>query len=107
MRFKFRSPKRDESVDASRLSSIEKPLRSAIADVEREREGLAHRLKDARNQASMLMGTDLFEHRDREQAKEDKLSQSEQELVSAARRMRELDAQKVHLQRILEVLKQR
>ena len=30
--------------------------------------GPAHRLKDARNQASMLMGTEPFESRDREQA---------------------------------------
>jgi hypothetical protein len=107
MRFKFRSAKRDESVDASRLGSIEKPLRSAIADVEKEKEGLARRLKDARNQASMLMGTEPFENRDREQAREDKLSESEQALVSAARRMRELDAQKEHLQRVLEALKQK
>ena len=55
----------------------------------------------------MLMGTEPFEYRDREQAREDKLSESEQELVSAARRMRELDAQKEHLQRVLEVLKQK
>ena len=107
MRFKFRSAKRDESVDASRLGSIEKPLRSAIADVEREKKGLEGRLKEARNQASMLMGNEPFEYRGREQAREQKLSESEQELVSAARRMRELDAQKEHLQRVLEVLTQK
>ena len=75
MRFRFRSSKRDESVDASRLGSIEKSIRSALADIEAEKKGLQRRLKEARDQAAMLVGDEPFEYRDREKAKEEKLSE--------------------------------
>lgn len=106
MRFRFRSSKRDESVDASRLGSIEKSIRSALADIEAEKKGLQRRLKEARDQAAMLVGDEPFEYRDREKAKEEKLSEAEDNLMTAAGRLRELDTQTAHLQRVLQALKQ-
>jgi chromosome segregation ATPase len=107
MRFRFRSSKRDESVDASRVGSVEKSIRSALADIEAEKKGLQRRLQEARNQASMLVGSEPFEYRDREEAKEEKLSASEHNLITAAGRLRELDTQTEHLQRVLQALKQK
>jgi hypothetical protein len=43
----------------------------------------------------------------REQSAEKELSASENELVTAAKRLRQLDAQKKHLHGVLEVLKQK
>jgi hypothetical protein len=106
MRFRFRSSKRDGSVDASRLGSIEKSIWSALADIEAEKKGLQRRLKEARDQAAMLVGDDPFEYRDREKANEEQLSESEHNLITAAGRLRELDTQTAHLQRVLQALKQ-
>ena len=107
MRFKFRSSKRDESADASRLGSIEKSIRSALSDIEAEKKGLQRRLKEARDQAAMLVGDEPFEYRDREKAKEEKLSEAEDNLMTAAARLRELDTQTAHLHRVLQALKQK
>jgi hypothetical protein len=107
MRFWIRSPRRDESTDAKRLGSIERSILSAISDIDSEKDGLGRRLKDARDRASVYVGSDASEYLDREQSTEKELSASESELATAAKRLRELDAQKKHLQGVLEVLKQK
>ena len=107
MRFRFRSARRDESSDAKRLGSIERSILSAISDIDSEKDRLGRRLKDARDRASVYVGSDASEYLDREQSTEKELSASESELVTAAKRLRELDAQKKHLQGVLEVLKQK
>ena len=55
----------------------------------------------------MYVDSDASEYLDREQSTEKELSASENELVTAAKRLRQLDAQKKHLQGVLEVLKQK
>jgi predicted nucleic acid-binding Zn-ribbon protein len=107
MRFRIRSPRRDESSDAKRLGSIERSIRNAISDIESEKDGLARRIKDARDQASVYVGSEPFEYLDREQSTEKELSASEHELVSAAKRVRQLNAHLENLHRVLEVLKQK
>jgi hypothetical protein len=106
MRFKIRSTKRDESSDAKRLGSIERSILNAISDIESEKDGLARRLKDARDSASVHAGSEASEYLDREESVEKELSASEQVLVSAAQRVRQLNAQLEHLHRVLDVLKQ-
>jgi hypothetical protein len=107
MRFWLRSPRRDESTDAKRLGSIERSILSANSDIDSEKDGLGRRLKDARDRASVYVGSDASEYLDREQSAEIELSASENELVTAAKRLRQLDARKKHLQGVLEVLKQK
>jgi hypothetical protein len=106
MRFRIRSARRDESSDAKRLGSIERSIRNAISDVETEKDGLARRLKDARDRAAVYVGSDASEYLDREQSTEKELSASENELISAAKRVRQLNAHLEHLHRVLDVLKQ-
>jgi hypothetical protein len=107
MRIRFRSARRDESSDAKRLDSIERSIRNAISDIESEKDGLARRLKDARDRAAVHVGSDASEYLDREPSVEQELSASERELVSAAKRVRQLNAHLEHLHRVLEVLKQK
>ena len=107
MRFRFRSARRDESSDAKRLGSIERSIRNAISDVESEKVGLARRIKDARDRAAVSVGNDASEYLDREPSAEQELSASENELVSAAKRVRQLNAHLDHLHRVLDVLKQK
>jgi hypothetical protein len=107
MRFWIRSTRRDESTDAKRLGSIERSIQNAISDIESEKDGLARRIKDARDSASVYVGSDASEYLDREESVEKELSASEQVLVSAAQRVRQLNAQLEHLHRVLDVLKQK
>ena len=107
MRFRIRSTKRDESSDAKRLGSIERSIRNAISDIESEKDGLARRLKDARDRAAVHVGSDASEYLDREPSAEQELSASENELVSAAKRVRQLNAHLDHLHRVLDVLQQK
>jgi hypothetical protein len=72
-----------------------------------EKDGLARRLKDARDSASVYVGSEASEYLDREESVEKELSASEQVLVSAAQRVRQLNAQLEHLHRVLDVLKQK
>jgi len=104
MRFRFRSARRDESSDAKRLGAIERTIRNAISDIESEKDGLARRMKDARDRASISVGSDASEYLDREPSVERELSSSENELISAAQRVRQLNAQLEHLHRVLDVL---
>jgi hypothetical protein len=107
MRFRIRSSARDESADAGRLGAIERSVLKAIADAEREKKGLKHRLDVARAQASVLLGTDTFEHRDRERENEQLLLEAEHNLIAADRRIHQLDSHLEHLRRVLELLKQK
>jgi len=107
MRFRIRSTKRDESSDAKRLGSIERSIQNAISDIETEKDGLARRIKEARDSASVYVGSEASEYLDREESVEKELSASEQVLVSAAQRVRQLNAQLEHLHRVLDVLKQK
>jgi hypothetical protein len=48
MWFRIRSPARDETSDALRLSSIEQSISIAIAEAKSEKEGLRRRIENAR-----------------------------------------------------------
>jgi hypothetical protein len=89
------------------LGSIERSIRNAISDIETEKDGLARRLKDARDRAAVSGGNDASEYLDREPSAEQELSASENELVSAAKRVRQLNAHLDHLHRVLDVLQQK
>lgn len=106
MRFRFRSAVRDESADTKRLGVIERSLRKVIAEAEAERNGLKRRIQDAKNHAGMLIGNNTYEYMDREAATEQELSISEQNLLAAEKRMRQLSAHIAHLQRVLAALEQ-
>jgi hypothetical protein len=106
MRFRIRSAARDESADTKRLGVVERSLRKVIADAEVERNGLNRRIQDAKTQTAMLIGNDTFEYMDREAATEQELSISEQSLMAAEKRMRQLTAHIAHLQRVLATVHQ-
>jgi hypothetical protein len=107
MRFWVRSSKRDESADASRLGSIERSILNAIADVEKEQRGFKKRIEEARGRAAILMGNETFGELDRDKQSEQLLQASEQALIAASNRMRQLAAHLEHLQRVLGVLRQK
>ena len=68
---------------------------------------IAGRIKEARDRAAVYVGSDASEYLDREPRAEQELSASENELVSGAKRVRQLNAHLDHLHRMLEVLKQK
>jgi hypothetical protein len=104
MRFKVRSPARDHSADARRLSSIEQSILKAIADADAERQGLTHRLEAARARATVLLGSDVSDFATRDPESEQLLQQAEQDLMAGQKRVSELAAHIGHMSQVLESL---
>ena len=104
MRFKVRSPARDHSADARRLSSIEQSILKAIADADAERQGLTH---TARARAAVLLGSDVSDFATRDPESEQLLQQAEQDLMAGQKRVSELAAHIGHMSQVLESLKRK
>jgi hypothetical protein len=107
MRFRVRSPVRDQSADAARISSIERSISEAIADANAERNGLARRLDAARARASILVGTDTSDYETRDPKNERLLQEAEDDLVVGQKRVNQLTAHIEHMGRMLDFLKQK
>jgi len=107
MRFKFRSPQRDESADARRLNSIRRSLSRAIDEAIFEKEGLQRQINAARQQASLLLGNQTSEYHDREPESEQLLLEAERNLVAGERRIVELKAHLDHLAQLLQLLERK
>lgn len=107
MRFRICSSARDESADASRLAAIERSVVNAIAEAEREKNGLKRRLDSAKGRAAVLLGTDTFEYLDRERENEQLLLEAEHNLIAAERRIHQLNSHLEHLHRVSDLLKQK
>ena len=107
MRFRVRSPARDQSADADPLSSIEQSILKAIADAEAERNGLARRLEAARGRAAALLGSDTSDYGSRDPKSEQLLQQAEDDLMAAQKRVNELAAHIGHMGRVLDCLRQK
>ncbi|MFC7397626.1 hypothetical protein ACFQU1_10520 [Chelatococcus sp. GCM10030263] len=59
MFWRFRSRARDEQTDVARLVPVRAAIEKALAEAEREFNGLKTRLEDARVRAALMMGNDL------------------------------------------------
>jgi len=103
--FRFRSALRDAQTDAIRVKAVRNALHSAIDAAQREREGLSSRLADAQVVAASLIGTDLEEKRTRRQAKA--LDEAESTLLTAGRRIAELNEHIAALRDVEQFLNQR
>jgi len=62
---RFRSAGRDRETDEERLAAIESAVREALVAAEREKSALGQRLEQARTTATILAGTDTYEHETR------------------------------------------
>jgi hypothetical protein len=107
MRFRVRSPARDQSADAGRLSSIEQSILKAIADAEAERKGLARRLEAVRAHAAALLGSDASDYGTRDPKSEQLLQQAEDDLMAGQKQVNEPAAHIGHMGQVLDVLKRK
>lgn len=96
----FRSPARDRETDEQRFAAIRDAAREALEAAEREKSALGVRLEEARTSATILAGTDTYEHEDREPGRAAELSQSEAQMSRAEQRLLELVAHISKLKRI-------
>ncbi len=96
----FRSPARDRETDERRFAGIRSAAREALQAAEREKSALGVRLEQARTSATILAGTDTYEHEDREPGRAAELSESEAQMSRAEQRLVELDAHIAKLKRI-------
>ena len=96
----FRSAGRDRETDEQRLAAIESAVREALTAAEREKSALGQRLEQARTTATILAGTDTYEHETRLPEKTAGLAESEAEMSRAESRLRDLDRHISKLKRI-------
>ena len=97
---RFRSAGRDRETDEERLAAIESAVREALATAEREKFALGQRLEQARTTATILAGTDTYEHETRLPEKTAGLAASEAEMSRAENRLLDLDRHISKLKRI-------
>jgi hypothetical protein len=97
---RFRSAGRDRETDERRLAAIESAVRRALEAAQRERSALGQRLEEARTRATILAGTDTYEHEARPPEKTVGLAESEAEMRRAEGRLVDLDQHILKLQRI-------
>jgi len=71
-----------------------------LEDAQREKSALGQRLEEAQTRATILAGTDTYEHEARPPEKTIRLAESEAEMKRAEDRLLELDRQILTLQRI-------
>jgi hypothetical protein len=97
---RFRSAGRDRETDERRLADVKNAVRRALEDAQRERSALSQRLEEARTRATILAGTDTYEHEARLPEKAAGLAESEAEMKRAEGRLLDLDRHILKLQRI-------
>ena len=97
---RFRSAGRDQETDERRLATVKSAVRQALEDAQRERSALGQRLEEARTRATILAGTDTYEHEARLPEKSAGLAESEAEMRRAEARLLDLDQHISKLQRI-------
>jgi len=97
---RFRSAGRDRETDEQRLAAIESAVREALAAAEREKSTLGQRLEQARTTATILAGTDTYEHETRLPERTAGLVASEGEMSRAENRLLDLDRHISKLKRI-------
>src|SRR5215475_15268190 len=100
----FRSAGRDRETDERRFAAIRRAARDAVEAAEREKVALGLRLEEARTSATILAGTDTYEHQNREPVRAAELSESEAQMSRAENRLVELDAHISKLRRIEAVI---
>jgi hypothetical protein len=97
---KFRSADRDRETDEQRLAAIENAVREALLAAEREKSALGKRLEQAQTTATILAGTDTYEHETRLPERTAGLVESEAEMSRAENRLLDLDRHISKLKRI-------
>lgn len=101
---RFRSAGRDRETDEQRLTAIESAVHEALVAAERERSALGKRLEQARTRATILAGTDTYEHETRPPEKSAGLAESEAEMSRAENRLLGLERHISKLKRIEGVI---
>jgi len=101
---RFRSADRDRETDEQRLAAIESAVREALLAADREKSALGKRLEQAQTTATILAGTDTYEHETRLPEKTAGLAESEAEMSRAENRLLDLDRHISKLKRIESVI---
>ena len=93
---RFRSASRDRESDGLRVAAIRDAVHIAIASATHELEGVRTRLQRSREEASFLVGTELFGE-GREPEDEAALVKAEERYLSASQRITNLT---VHIEKL-------
>ena len=98
--FRAKSDARFRSADRDRETLIRSAIREALAGAEREKSALGQRLEQSRTRATILPGTDTYEHETGLLERTAGLPESEAEMSRAESRLLDLDRHISKLKRI-------
>jgi hypothetical protein len=101
---RFRSADRDRNTDEGRIQTIRSAVSDALAAAERETRMLTERLEEVRIRATLLAGTDTYEHETRQPEDAAELGRSEVQMRRAEQRLKELDQHLAKLRQIERTL---
>ncbi|MGQ4275078.1 hypothetical protein [Terrihabitans sp. B22-R8] len=102
--FRTRSKNRDGATDAARMGVLRAEIRRVASEIETEHAHLKRRLDEATMRAAALMGNEDGSNFEREAEEEQDLCEAERHMKIAAGRLRQLDRQRLVLERIALLL---
>jgi hypothetical protein len=100
--FRARSPERDSHEDMRAINGIAAALTEAMESCEREMSGLARRLDMAKAGASLLAGSGIDEHLEREAVDARELRALESQMAAAENRLRAIKDRHHRLKKVNE-----
>jgi hypothetical protein len=105
--FQARSVERDRANDDASVKSVDDAIIEALEKAKAERDGLKRRMDDVLARAAIVGGNDLDDHLTRAGDRSDMLRKSDADIRQGYQRLRELDQNIAHFERVQTALRER
>lgn len=105
--FQARSVERDRANDDASVKSVDDAIIEALEKAKAERDGLKRRMDDVLARAAIVGGNDLDDHLTRAGDRSDMLRKSDADIRQGYQRLRELDQNIAHFERVQTTLRER
>lgn len=105
--FQARSVERDRANDDASVKSVDDAIIEALEKAKAERDGLKRRMDDVLARAAIVGGNDLDDHLTRAGDRSDMLRKSDADIRQGYQRLRELDQNITHYERVQTTLRER
>lgn len=105
--FQARSVERDRANDDASVKSVDDAIIEALEKAKAERNGLKRRMDDVLARAAIVGGNDLDDHLTRAGDRSDMLRKSDADIRQGYQRLRELDQNIAHFERVQTTLRER
>lgn len=102
--FQARSAERDSANDAAAVKAVDDAIVTALEKAKAERDGLKRRMDDVLARAAIVGGNDIDDHLTRAGDRSEMLRKSDADIRQGHQRLRELDQNIAHFERVQAAL---